>query len=86
MLAVTELSEAMEAYRKINFSFDWYTSAAKHPLDKSYKEVDHFKEELADTAIRLFDLCGSLGIDLEKEISKKMKVNEGRPIKHGKNC
>jgi NTP pyrophosphatase (non-canonical NTP hydrolase) len=42
--------------------------------------------ELADTAIRLFDLAGSLNIDLEKEISKKMKVNEGRPIKHGKNC
>ena len=45
---------------------------------------DNFKEEIADTFIRLFDLCGYLGINIEKEINKKMKINKGRPRLHGK--
>lgn len=40
-------------------------------------------EELADVAIRLFDTCEYLGIDLEKEISKKHKYNITRPYRHG---
>jgi len=47
-------------------------------------DVENFREELADVAIRLFDLCGGLGIDLESEITKKMKINASRPYKHGK--
>jgi len=47
-------------------------------------DTDNFREELADVAIRLFDLCGGLGIDLETEIIKKMKINADRPYKHGK--
>ena len=45
---------------------------------------DNFKEELADVAIRLADLCGGLEIDLEYEITKKMERNKNRPYKHGK--
>lgn len=45
---------------------------------------DNFKEELADVAIRLADLCGGLEINLEEEIKKKMLKNETRPYKHGK--
>ena len=66
MLIVTELSEAMEAYRKQDYT--------------------NFREEMADTFIRLFDLCGGLGIDIEGEIDKKSKKNKGRPYKHGKIC
>jgi Predicted pyrophosphatase len=47
-------------------------------------DMDNFKEELADVAIRLADLCGGLGIDLEIEIKKKMDKNKNRPYKHGK--
>ena len=47
-------------------------------------DFEHFKEEIADTFIRLFDICGTTGIDIEKEVEKKMKVNESRPIKHGR--
>ena len=47
-------------------------------------DKDNFEEELADTCIRIFDLCGSLGIDLEKAITEKMVRNEKRPYKHGK--
>jgi len=40
--------------------------------------------ELADAVIRIADLCGYLGIDLEKAIAEKMAYNETRPYKHGK--
>jgi NTP pyrophosphatase (non-canonical NTP hydrolase) len=45
---------------------------------------ENFDEEIADTFIRLFDLCGYLNIDIEKELIVKMKFNEGRPRLHGK--
>lgn len=47
-------------------------------------ENDGVAEELADTCIRIFDLCGGLGIDLEKEIEEKMRLNKQRPFMHGK--
>jgi NTP pyrophosphatase (non-canonical NTP hydrolase) len=55
---------------------------------ESYRrqEEDNFREELADTCIRLFDLCGGLHIDIAKEIEKKAFKNKTRPYKHGKIC
>ena len=50
------------------------------------KDDANFKEELADSFIRLLDLCGGLGIDIEDEISKKSTKNKNRPYKHGKIC
>lgn len=47
-------------------------------------DKENFKEEIADTFIRLVDLCGGLKIDLESEVIKKMRVNEKRPRLHGK--
>jgi NTP pyrophosphatase (non-canonical NTP hydrolase) len=49
-----------------------------------HNDEANFREELADVAIRLGDLCGGLGIDLEAEIEKKMAINEKRPYKHDK--
>lgn len=46
----------------------------------------NFKEELADTFIRLLDLCGGLNIDIENEIYQKSMRNKSRPYKHGKIC
>ena len=66
MLIVTELAEAMEAYRK--------------------QDDANFKEELADTFIRLLDLCGGYNIDIEEEITRKSEKNKNRPYKHGKIC
>ncbi len=43
-----------------------------------------FAEEVADTFIRLLDICGSIGLDIEGEIRRKMEVNKGRPYRHGK--
>ncbi|MCA9399266.1 MAG: nucleotide pyrophosphohydrolase [Candidatus Omnitrophica bacterium] len=51
-----------------------------------HQDNDNFREELADAFIRLFDLCGGLGIDIEAEIAKKTIVNTKRPYKHGKIC
>ncbi len=47
---------------------------------------ENFREELADTFIRLLDLCGGLGIDIEQEITAKSAKNRNRPYKHGKIC
>ncbi|MCV9884721.1 MazG nucleotide pyrophosphohydrolase domain-containing protein [Metabacillus halosaccharovorans] len=46
-------------------------------------DSENFTEELADVCIRIFDLCGSKGIDLEKAILQKMERNKKRPYRHG---
>jgi NTP pyrophosphatase (non-canonical NTP hydrolase) len=45
---------------------------------------DTFEDEIADSFIRLFDLCGGLGIDIEKHIDLKLRYNSTRFFKHGK--
>lgn len=50
------------------------------------QDDENFREEIADTFIRLFDLCGGLGIDIDIEIMKKCDKNKTRPYKHGKVC
>jgi len=55
---------------------------------ESYRVQDeeNFREELADTFIRLFDLCAGLNVNIEEEIIKKTEKNKKRPYKHGKIC
>ena len=69
MLIVSELGEAIEAHRKGDFGLEL---------------KDTFEDELADTAIRLFDLCGGLEIDLEKQMKWKINFNKSRKKRHGK--
>ena len=45
---------------------------------------DSFEDEIADTFLRLFDLCGALNIDIESHIKLKLAYNESREYKHGK--
>jgi len=45
---------------------------------------DTFEDELADAVIRILDLCGAKGIDIEKHIELKMKYNATRERMHGK--
>ena len=47
-------------------------------------DQDNFKEECADIAIRLFHMCYDLKIDLNQAIKEKMKINEQRPVNHGR--
>ena len=74
MVVVNRLSRAMEAYRHIDLSW------------KRKRPWENFKEELADAIIRILDITGSMEIDIEAEITKKMIKNNMRPFKHGKQC
>lgn len=49
-----------------------------------HNNVENFNEEIADTVIRIFDLCGYMGIDIEEEIRRKHSINLKRPKLHGK--
>ena len=51
--------------------------------DRRQEGWDRVTEELADVCIRIFDLCGSLNLNLEKAIVEKMEFNKGRSYKHG---
>lgn len=42
-----------------------------------------FPVELADILIRVADLAGAYGIDLEMALSAKLGYNETRPYRHG---
>ena len=39
---------------------------------------DGVNEEMADVLIRILHFCGIYGIDIEKEVRKKLERNEGR--------
>jgi NTP pyrophosphatase (non-canonical NTP hydrolase) len=72
----SEVSEALEDYRD---------GAMVTTVDGNGKPVG-FPSELADIVIRVCDLAGALGIDLDAEIAQKMRHNAGRSRKHGKVC
>jgi NTP pyrophosphatase (non-canonical NTP hydrolase) len=69
----SEVSEALEAYR------DHGLEAWDNP-DRPGKP-ESFAHELAD--IRVCDLSGLLGIDLDQAIMEKMLYNATRPHRHG---
>ncbi len=71
MLMVTEISEAMEAYRSGN------------PASDKIKGFSRIEEELADVIIRLLDFAGKEGMDIEGALVAKMTYNEKRPHRHG---
>jgi len=70
----SEVSEALEAYRKHGLE-SWYEDRKLKPEGISF--------ELADTIIRICDLAGHLEIDLEKAIKEKISYNKGRSYRHG---
>ena len=43
----------------------------------------HFIEEIADVQIRLLDLVGRLGIDLDRAVADKLEANRKRKFHHG---
>ena len=69
----SELSEALEEYR------------VNENLDMRYekKKPEGFVVELADALIRIFDLSGKYGLDLNEALEAKLKYNETREYRHG---
>lgn len=98
MLCVSELSEALEADRKDKYAkLDRYFNKIQN-INPTYSESeidryktaafeecikDTFEDEIADTIIRLLDLCTYHNIDIEKHILLKMEYNSKREFKHG---
>ncbi len=77
----SEISEALEDFR-----------TAEHESDLRVTRYEGekpcgFPTELADTVIRILDLCEYLDIDLGNAIVAKMAYNKTRPHRHGnKRC
>jgi NTP pyrophosphatase (non-canonical NTP hydrolase) len=75
----SELSEAWEEFRagkpvsRVYFSVD----------DKGNSKPEGFPIEIADTLIRIFDLCGQYNIDIENAIEMKMNYNYIGDWRHG---
>lgn len=93
MLIVTELSEALESHRKTGKikHLDVMVKKAMNEMEEDeFKEhfaimvKDSFEDEMADSIIRILDLCGGLDIDIEWHIVAKMKYNATRSKLHGK--
>lgn len=84
MLIVSELSEALEADRKGRHIDISQFPPTDDPEVFKATIKDSFEDEIADTFIRLFDLVGYLGIDIDAHIAAKMNFNRSRGYKHGK--
>lgn len=72
-LVHSEVSEALEEYRR--GKLDPYLGIGGKP--------EGFGVEVADAVIRILDLCGALGIDLEEAMVRKHEYNQTRAYRHG---
>jgi NTP pyrophosphatase (non-canonical NTP hydrolase) len=74
-LVHSEVSEALEDYR-MGLSI---TVQQANADGKPYG----IPSELADILIRVMDICGLYGIDIDRAVREKLQYNETRPYRHG---
>jgi len=87
----SEISEAFEAFRNDKYANipdykDFIEDFDGGEFDEEAFRMyikDTFEDELADSVIRLLDLCGKLNIDIEYHIKQKMRYNITRGHKYG---
>lgn len=79
LLIISEIGEALEALRNNKL-----TENINNFYDFESEIKDTFEDELADVCIRIFDICGFFGIDLQKHIELKMDYNSKRGYLHNK--
>jgi len=88
----SELSEAFEAFRKDKMFklkqneknvLEGWVQDEDFKKEFELKCKDTFEDEIADSIIRLFDLCGNMDIDIEYHIQQKMRYNATRGFKYG---
>jgi len=88
MLTVSELAEAMEAYRHLPPDILKWLDAGDSQSPPEPGEwtqwEQNFEEELADAFIRLADLAEACHINLGEAVCYKMGFNELREHRHGK--
>lgn len=70
----SELSEFLERHRSLE----------PKQADDHCPGFENLEIELADAAIRIFDLAVELDLDIGGAIDAKVKFNATRPRKHGK--
>lgn len=86
MLMTSELGEALEWYRKQDEEFLPFETPVMY-TGNNQEKPDGFWIELADVIIRILDLAGAYGIDMESLIKEKHEYNKTRPFRHGnKKC
>lgn len=97
MLTVSEVSEALEALRDENFCKNadvesLYEMALPEGMQdkKLFKDLfeqkikNTFQDEIADSIIRLLDICHYYNIDIERQLAIKHEYNKLRPFKHNR--
>lgn len=95
MLVVSELSEALEAFRRGRYcnkeSVQYLmTTDFGGDFGKKFQKTfendvkDTFEDELADALIRILDICAFYEIDIDSHVSLKLQYNATREHKHGK--
>lgn len=67
----SELSECLEAVREHN------------PSSEKCPGVSCAEEELADAVIRILDMAGAMGWDIQRAMELKHEHNKSRPHRHG---
>lgn len=97
MLVVSELAEALEEWRNGHEPNEtYYPTTTSGYIDSDSDQFINWSDdnrplfkpegvpiELADTIIRMFDICGFYKIDIEAAILEKMAYNDKRPYRHG---
>lgn len=96
-LRLNEYAKDIQAWREgKGFQTSWenmqeklmlvVTEVAEASEARRTDDWPNFKEEIADTFIRLMDITATLDIDIEAGIHRKMGFNKNRPFMHDKNA